>query len=180
MSITSETPRCNCCDDVMEEILSMRISFEKLFYRLRKEIVGLRREVIDVLVGNSETKDSLPSDETLKVLQSNKAQCSEKSTYTVDISISDTETESLQSKKLKKCTDSKAKTKKNEVERVEPGLMVTTARPVLDFFNIQARVMPTQPFRDAQQFEDWNILLRNDEDQRDQLVRIYNTILLLV
>ncbi|XP_011202193.2 uncharacterized protein LOC105225437 [Bactrocera dorsalis] len=169
MSITSDTPRCNCCDDVMEEILSMRISFEKLFHRLRKEIVGLRREVIDVLVGNSETKDSLPSDEALKVLESDKAQCSKKSTYTVDISISDTETESLQSKKLKKCTDSKAKTKKNEVERVEPGLMVATARPVLDFFNIQARVMPTQPFRDAQQFEDWNILLRNDEDQRDQL-----------
>lgn len=149
----------------------MRLSFEKLFYRLRKEIVGLKREVIDVLVSNSETKVSSPSSETLKVLESDMAKCSEKSTHTVDISISDTETESLQSKKVKKYTDSKARTNKSDVEmeRVEPGLIVATARPVLDFFNIQARVMPTQPFRDAQQFEDWNILLRNDEDQRDQL-----------
>lgn len=169
MSIRSETSRCNCCDEVMEEIVSMRLSFEKLFYRLRKEIVGLRREVIDVLVGNTETRDSLHSGESLNVLELDKAKCSEKSTHTVDISIGETEFESLQSKKVKKCNDSKAQPNKSELERVESGLIVAAARPVLDFFNIQARVMPTQPFRDAQQFEDWNILLRNDEDQRDQL-----------
>lgn len=157
----------------------MRLSFEKLFYRLRKEIVGLRREVIDVLVGNTETRDSLHSGESLNVLELDKAKCSEKSTHTVDISIGETEFESLQSKKVKKCNDSKAQPNKSELERVESGLIVAAARPVLDFFNIQARVMPTQPFRDAQQFEDWNILLRNDEDQRDQLVRIPSTIFLL-
>ncbi|XP_011196354.2 uncharacterized protein LOC105221245 [Zeugodacus cucurbitae] len=169
MSITSDTARCNCCDEVMEELLSMRLSFEKLFYKLRKEIVGLKREVIDVLVGSTESKNTLLFSETLNVQESDNAKCSEKSTHTLDVSISDTDTESLQSKKVKKSTDSEAKPNNTNLERVEPGLIVATARPVLDFFNIQARVMPTQPFRDAQQFEDWNILLRNDEDQRDQL-----------
>ncbi|CAD7014044.1 uncharacterized protein LOC101459902 [Ceratitis capitata] len=172
MSTTSSPPRCNCCDEVMEELLSMRLSFEKLFYRIRKEIVGLRREVVDVLVGSTETKDSHTTSVSFEVLDVNKSR-SHNDKSEPAIRIDNNESDNVESVKTKKAKSSDAPQAKDnfikEKERVEPGLIVATPRPVLDFFNLQARVMPTQPFREAQQFEDWNILLRNDEDQRDQL-----------
>ncbi|XP_054737516.1 uncharacterized protein LOC129243992 [Anastrepha obliqua] len=175
MSEASNITRCNCCNEVMEELLSMRICFEKLFHRLKKEILGLRREVIGALESKSPLKVTHEPKAASKVLKSAlqdpAAVPSEEAVPTIDLNISDTDNESVKSKKIKKSAATKSSTNPRKIERVGPDVsyVASTARPVLDFYNIQARVMPTQQFRDAQQFEDWNILLRNDEDQRDQL-----------
>lgn len=177
MSETGSITRCNCCNEVMDELLTMRQCFEKLFHRLRKEIVGLRREVVEALESRWEPKvTQFPPESSKGVKSSSNEQAAggQETIQTIELNLSDTDNESVKSKKVKKSGPSKSKTNQSQKESVGPNVSYSVAkpRPVLDFFSIQARVLPTQPFRDAQQFEDWNILLRNDEDQRDQLVRI--------
>ncbi|XP_017487104.1 PREDICTED: uncharacterized protein LOC108375485 [Rhagoletis zephyria] len=174
MSDTDTITRCNCCNEVMDELLTMRQCFEKLFHRLRKEIVGLRREVIEALESKWEPKVIPSSSESSKVVKPSsdrQATDGHETIHEIELNNSGTDNESVKSKKVKKSGTSKPETNQCQKESVGPNVSYSVAnpRPVLDFFSIQARVLPTQPFREAQQFEDWNILLRNDEDQRDQL-----------
>ncbi|XP_067631359.1 uncharacterized protein [Eurosta solidaginis] len=166
MADPSSAKRCKCCLEVMDELITMRLSFDKL----RKEIIGLRRDVGEVLE-NKSNQNTLskptntspnPSVESTNHEETNDFYV--EPLYTSDFCLSDTE-EKTKKNRIKKPRQEKAKKK----EKSEEINCAGTVRPVLDFFNLQARVMPTQPFRSPQQFEDWNILLRNDEDQRDQL-----------
>lgn len=163
----SGNPRCKCCDEVMEELLTMRQTFEKLFHRLTKQIVDLRREVTEGI-------GSMSSDKALK----RESSCSPSApspppTKFKQYNESDSETECISLKKDKKASVAKnslAVTKEDSKDPVDIKNVEKVSRPVLDFYKIQARVMPTQPFKTAQQFEDWNAIFKQDEDQCDQLV----------
>ncbi|XP_017487101.1 PREDICTED: uncharacterized protein LOC108375483 [Rhagoletis zephyria] len=162
----SGNPRCKCCDEVMEELLNMRQTFEKLFHRLNKEIVDLRREV-------TEGMGQMSSDKALK----RESSCSPSApsplpTKFKQYNDSDSETECISLKKDKKASTSKKSVDANKEDPKDPvdiKNVANVSRPVLDFYSIQARVMPTQPFKTAQQFEDWNTIFTHDEDQCDQL-----------
>ncbi|XP_054737514.1 uncharacterized protein LOC129243991 [Anastrepha obliqua] len=161
----SGNPRCKCCDEVMEELLTMRQTFEKLFHRLTKQIVDLRREV-------TENMGNASSGKTLKRESSCSPSISTPPPKFSRYNNSDSETECFKLKKAKKSSNSKNSQNASKEELKDPVEVKSVAkvsRPVLDFFNIQARVMPTQPFKTAQQFEDWNAIFKDDEDQCDQL-----------
>ncbi|CAD7014039.1 unnamed protein product [Ceratitis capitata] len=166
MPRSTGNPRCKCCDEVMEELLTMRQTFEKLFHRLTKQIVDLRREVTDGMASNHNSGKSLKRESSLSPTLSSPASKFNR------FDNSDSETECI---KLK--TDKKASTSRNTHASVEElkdpvevkSVSTKVSRPILDFYNLQAPVMPTQPFKTAQQFEDWNAIFKDDEDQCDQL-----------
>ncbi|XP_011202194.1 uncharacterized protein LOC105225438 [Bactrocera dorsalis] len=164
MPRSSGNPRCKCCDEVMEELLTMRQSFEKLFHRLTKQIVDLRREVTEGL-------GSASSGTALKRESSCSPTISSPPSKFKRYDNSESETECIKLKTDKKSSRSK-NLQRNKDELKDPVEVKTVnkvSRPILDFFNIQAPVMPTQPFKTAQQFEDWNAIFKEDEDQCDQL-----------
>ncbi|XP_067631363.1 uncharacterized protein [Eurosta solidaginis] len=159
--MSSSTARCKCCDEVTEEMLTMRQTFEKLFHKLTKQIVDLRREVSDGFAKNKKSK---------RESSASPSRYSPPPTKLNRYNNSESETECYKLKADKKPTVKKpVPTKQEPIDHVEVKSMPKVSRPVLDFFNIQSRVIPTQPFKTADQFEDWNDILKCDEDQCDQL-----------
>ncbi|CAD7014042.1 unnamed protein product [Ceratitis capitata] len=166
MSKSTKTPRCECCDEVMDELLTIRQTFEKMFHKLTKQIIELRREVTDAMI--NKTQEKPPTSERY----SSSPNPTEPPTKVPRINRDESITKNLALKinkntKIPKNVPDNTDSEPKASERVPQ--INQLERPLLQLYNIQARVLPTHPFDTAQQFEDWHAKLSADKGMCDKL-----------